>query len=68
MSPFYERLPKPPGFGVTTNADQIGLAIVGATAVGFGAHGVAKVIQHKSMPKDEEPKADAERSEGGDQV
>lgn len=47
MSPFYERLPKPPGFGVTTNADQIGLGIVGATAVGFGAHGVAKVIQHR---------------------
>jgi hydrogenase small subunit len=46
MSPFYARLPKPPGFNVTTTADQIGLGIVGATAVGFGAHGVAKIIQH----------------------
>jgi hydrogenase small subunit len=46
MSPFYARLPKPPGFGVTTRADQIGLGIVAATAVGFGAHGVAKVVQH----------------------
>jgi hydrogenase small subunit len=67
MSPFYERLPKPPGFGVTTNADEIGLAIVGATAVGFGAHGVAKVIQHRSGEKEEEGTGDVARPEGGDQ-
>jgi hydrogenase small subunit len=67
MSPFYERLPKPPGFGVTTNADQIGLAIVGATAVGFGAHGVAKVIQHNRGAKTAEEAADVESAEGGEQ-
>jgi hydrogenase small subunit len=65
MSPFYERLPKPPGFGVTTNADQIGLAIVGATAVGFGAHGVAKVIQHRSAAKNGDETADVESDEEG---
>jgi hydrogenase small subunit len=67
MSPFYERLPKPPGFGVTTNADEIGLAIVGATAVGFGAHGIAKVIQHRSGEKEEDGTGDVASSEGGDQ-
>lgn len=65
MSPFYERLPKPPGFGVTTNADQIGLGIVGATAVGFGAHGVAKVIQHRMGREKEDAGASSATAEGG---
>jgi hydrogenase small subunit len=67
MSPFYERLPKPPGFGVTTNADQIGLAIVGATAIGFGAHGVAKVIQHRVEGREDKRTGEVDDSEGGGQ-
>ncbi len=68
MSPFYERLPKPPGFGVTTNADRIGLGVVAATAIGFGAHGVAKVIQHgvsngRAEEADEGDQQDQEGSE-----
>ena len=68
MSPFYARLPKPPGFGVTTTVDQIGLGIVGATAVGFGAHGVAKVIQHRRAEEPEKtPPGDVGDEEGGDE-
>lgn len=47
MTPMYGPLPAPPGFGVTTNLDTIGLGILGATALGFGAHGIAKGIQHR---------------------
>lgn len=47
MSPFYERLPRVSGFGVELTADQIGLGIAGATAVGFAAHGVGKALQHR---------------------
>jgi hydrogenase small subunit len=47
MTPIYGRLPAPPGFGVTTNLDTIGLGILGATAVGFTAHGVAKAVQRR---------------------
>ncbi|HEX9847058.1 MAG TPA: hydrogenase small subunit [Acidimicrobiia bacterium] len=67
MSPFYERLPKPPGFNVTTTADRIGLTIVGATAVGFGAHGVAKVIQHRRARNQEAVPPDDTEPEGGEE-
>ena len=67
MSPFYERLPKPPGFNVTTTADRIGLTIVGATAVGFGAHGVAKVIQHSRARNQEAVPPDDTEPEGGEE-
>jgi len=46
MTPFYDRLPHITGFGVDATAEQIGLAVVGATAVGFGLHGVGKTLQH----------------------
>lgn len=47
MTPFYERLPSPPGFGVRTSLDAVGLGILGATAAGFGAHGVAKAVHRR---------------------
>jgi len=47
MTPIYGRLPAPPGFGVTTSLEKIGAGIVGLTALGFGAHGVAKAVQRK---------------------
>ena len=65
MTPFYGRLPAPPGFDVSTTADAVGLVIVGATAVGFAAHGAAKVIQHRHA-KNEEAAADVSGPEGGD--
>ncbi|MCL1593270.1 MAG: hydrogenase small subunit [Actinomycetia bacterium] len=47
MTPIYGRLPAPPGFGVTTSVDKIGAGIVGLTAAGFAAHGIAKTVQRK---------------------
>ncbi len=38
--PFYQRLPNFPGFGIEQTADQIGIAAVGAAAVGAGVHAV----------------------------
>lgn len=45
MSPFYKRLPNVPGFGVEVTADKVGLGIAAATAVAFGAHGVASALR-----------------------
>jgi len=45
MSPFYRRLPNVPGFGVETTADKIGIGLAAATAVAFGAHGVASCFR-----------------------
>ncbi len=47
MTPFYNRLPRVPGFGVETTADEIGLGIVAGTAALFAAHGIGKAIQHR---------------------
>jgi len=41
MTPFYERLPAVPGFGVERNADLIGAALAVGTAAGVTAHAVA---------------------------
>ncbi len=40
MSPFYERLPKPPGFGADVTAGEIGVGMAAVTAAAFAAHGV----------------------------
>lgn len=45
MSPFYRRLPNVPGFGVEATADKIGIGLAAATAVAFGAHGVASCFR-----------------------
>ncbi len=47
MTPFYDRLPHIEGFGVDSTAEKLGLTVVGATAVGFGLHGVGKTLQNK---------------------
>ncbi len=38
--PFYQRLPNFPGFGIEQTADKLGMAAVGAAAVGAGVHAV----------------------------
>jgi hydrogenase small subunit len=38
-------LPQVPGFGVEATADKIGLGLVAATAVAFGAHGIASAFR-----------------------
>ena len=45
MSPFYRRLPQVPGFGIEATADKIGLGLAAATAVAFGAHGIASAFR-----------------------
>jgi hydrogenase small subunit len=45
MSPFYERLPNVPGFGVEVSAGEIGLGMIGAVAAGVTAHGLIKMIK-----------------------
>lgn len=72
MTPFYRRLPDVPGFGVQTGVDEIGMKIVGATALAFGAHGVASAVRSRLHPADETKETAAPRDEtpersGGDE-
>jgi len=53
MSPFYRRLPQVPGFGIEANVDKIGIGLAAATALAFGAHGVASAFRRgDDMEKD----------------
>ena len=45
MSPFYDRLPNVPGFGVEVSAGELGLGLVGAVVAGVTAHGLVKMIK-----------------------
>ena len=51
-SPFYDRLPQPPGFGVDVKAGEIGWAIVGAVAAATAAHGVGHIIRNRIHPEE----------------
>ena len=50
MSPFYDRLPSVPGFGVEVTAGEIGLGLVGAVVAGVTAHGLIKMIKPAPKP------------------
>lgn len=45
LSPFYQRLPKVPGFGIESTADKIGTGIAIATAAGIAAHAIVKAVK-----------------------
>ncbi len=48
--PFYQHLASFPGFGIETTADNIGVAVGAATAVGIAAHAVVTNIRkHKAI-------------------
>jgi hydrogenase small subunit len=49
-TPFYDRLPDVPGFGLETKAEQIGLGIVIGTGVGFGVHGIVAAVAERVSP------------------
>lgn len=49
MTPLYNRLPNVPGFGVEVTATKIGTAVVGASAVIFGVHGIVSLIRNKGL-------------------
>jgi hydrogenase small subunit len=52
-SPFYKRKPALNAFGIEATADQIGLALGAATAVGIAAHAVATNIRKKDLIENE---------------
>lgn len=49
MTPLYNRLPNIPGFGVEVTATKVGTAVVGASAVIFGVHGIVSLIRNKGL-------------------
>jgi len=53
MSPFYQRLPNVPGFGIELTADRIGAGLAIATAAAFAGHGVLNALRGN---KDKEEK------------
>ncbi|MDI6801992.1 MAG: hydrogenase small subunit [Thermodesulfovibrionales bacterium] len=53
MTPFYRRLPKPPGVSVEKTADKIGIGIAAAAAAGVAAHAIASAAKKKGKPEQE---------------
>ncbi|MHB1023814.1 MAG: hydrogenase small subunit [Acidobacteriaceae bacterium] len=53
-SPFYDRLPHPPGFGVDVTVGEIGWTVVGAVAAATAAHGVGHFVRNRLHPLDTE--------------
>jgi hydrogenase small subunit len=47
-SPFYERLPQVPGFGVDVSAGEIGLVLTGALAGATMVHGIASAVRDRA--------------------
>lgn len=47
-SPFYERLPQVPGFGVDVSAGEIGLVLTGAVAGATIIHGIASAVRDRA--------------------
>ena len=66
--PFYQHLASFPGFGIETTADDIGVGLGIATAVGITAHAVTTNIRKKKLIKEEVESsriAKIEKEEGG---
>jgi len=64
-SPFYERLPQVPGFGVDVPAGKIGLTLTGVVAGATVVHGIASAVRDRmrgGTPPPEKPKADASKT------
>jgi hydrogenase small subunit len=49
-SPFYSRLPHPPGFGVDVTAAEIGWTVVGAVAAATAVHATGHVVRDHFHP------------------
>jgi hydrogenase small subunit len=60
MSPFYDRLPSVPGFGVEVTAGEIGAGLVGLTVAGVTAHGLITLIKPAPKPPENKPEERAE--------
>ncbi|MCL2481944.1 MAG: hydrogenase small subunit [Propionibacteriaceae bacterium] len=57
FTPFYNRLPQVPGFGVETTAEKVGLGLVGLTVAAVGVHAGVTAIRKSAAKKthDETP-------------
>ena len=53
MSPFYDRLPSVPGFGVEVSAGELGLGLTAAVVAGVTAHGLIKMIKPAPKPPED---------------
>jgi len=51
MTPFYQRLPNIPGFGVGWNLDRIGLSAAALVAAASLAHGIGEIVRHHTGKK-----------------
>ena len=54
MSPFYNRLPNVPGFGIESTADKVGAGLAAVTAAGLVAHGIGRAISPKKKDDNED--------------
>jgi hydrogenase small subunit len=54
-SPFYERLPQVPGFGVDVPAGEIGLVLTGAVAGATIVHGIASAVRDRARRETSPP-------------
>lgn len=66
--PFYQHLASFPGFGIETTADNIGVAVGAATAVGIAAHAISTNIKKRKLIQSEiasSDKGDEQSSKGG---
>jgi len=64
-SPFYERLPQLPGFGVDVSAGEVGLVLTGAVAGATIVHGIASAVRDRTRGETkptEEPKTNPSES------
>jgi hydrogenase small subunit len=61
-SPFYDRLPNVPGFGVDVPAGKIGAAVIGTVAAASAAHGIVTAYRLHGPGSAERVKAAAEQT------
>ena len=54
--PFYQRLSNLPGFPIESTADQVGVAVGAATAVGLAAHAVLTAVRKREVIAEHETK------------
>lgn len=68
-TPFYNRLPNVPGFGVERTADVVGLALAAGATAGVAAHAIATGVHRVRERREEAKKGDgaapSRRDEGG---
>ena len=60
-SPFYERLPQVPGFGVDVPAGEIGLVLTGAVAGATIVHGIATAVRDRTRKETPPPETSKSR-------